>query len=417
MPAATAEKRARQRANKLMQTESATIPVTLPAQTPEIVSLPAQLTNSTPSFTIPAVADEPATWPTPAPSKFTISYTPLSITYPEPPNPAAKLPTDAVRVTREQLTLMLHQSYIHGSEHGWKANVVIARERLQAEYEKDMEDATTKFAEHEKQVTEALNTQYKEQLQQALTDMFEREQERRDEEYVHAFELGRAAGIQDECEYRESAHKPQIDVGIQVGPTTTAVSIQTSPCFTPTPSFATISTQTESPTYQNLEIVPPTFVDVSPSPAVTENRKSAQFSAKRERSPLVTISGSSTPALAVSEPIAPHAIVSAPEAAEIVQKYPETRKSHVSTQKHPELPILTRFSWADDAASLPTLYLAPTKHPRDLSGLPIFLHFTELGSRPSPLSAKSHIEINGMGSPQFFLFKMTAKGLRNEDVA
>ncbi|KAF8808350.1 hypothetical protein BYT27DRAFT_7255622 [Phlegmacium glaucopus] len=379
MPATSADKRARQRANKLSQTEFTTIPGILPAQTPEIVSLPTQHANSTPSFTIPPIADEPATWPTPAPSKFTISYTPLSITYPEPPNPAAKLPTDAVRVTREQLTLM---------------------GRLQAEYEKDMEDATTKFAEHEKQVTEALNTRYKEQLQQALTDMFEHEQERRDEEYVHAFELGRAAGIQDKSEYQ--AVVAQTTPLVVPSTSSATVSVQTeplAPVFNATSQteppcdeyeakviintsnrpfckLATIyndaSTQTTFPTCQHFEITAPTPNDTSHTPAMPENEISTGFSAKREHSPSVAISGSSTPALTVSEPLAPHAIVSAPEAAEIVQKHPETQKSHVSTQKllgTPKLPVLMCFSWADDAEALPIVSMMPTKYPRDISGL------------------------------------------------
>jgi len=131
MPAATAEKRARQRANKILRMETA-------AATCEI--LPAENTATS------------ALWPTPEPASFTISYTPVTISYPEPTNPKAKLPTDAIRVTRDQLSAILHQSYIHGSEHGWKANVALAKDRLQAEYEEDMRNATMKFEEHEKQI-------------------------------------------------------------------------------------------------------------------------------------------------------------------------------------------------------------------------------------------------------------------------
>ena len=73
-----------------------------------------------------------------------------------------------------------------------------AREHLQAEYEKDMQDGTTKFAEHEKQIrteeftrgfdeaqiqfksqldsiTENLNTQHEETIQQALANIVERQ--------------------------------------------------------------------------------------------------------------------------------------------------------------------------------------------------------------------------------------------------
>jgi hypothetical protein len=45
---------------------------------------------------------------------------------------------------------MLHQSYIHGSEHGWKTHYAEAKECLQAAYEQDMQDAATVFAENER---------------------------------------------------------------------------------------------------------------------------------------------------------------------------------------------------------------------------------------------------------------------------
>ena len=48
MPAASAEKRARQRANKLLRANTTTEPAVLTAQTPEIVSPSAQSTASTP---------------------------------------------------------------------------------------------------------------------------------------------------------------------------------------------------------------------------------------------------------------------------------------------------------------------------------------------------------------------------------
>ena len=46
----------------------------------------------------------------------------------------------------------MHQSYTHGSEHGWKANVAFAKERLQADYKRDMQEATAKFGIHEEQI-------------------------------------------------------------------------------------------------------------------------------------------------------------------------------------------------------------------------------------------------------------------------
>ena len=92
MPAASAEKRARQRANKLLRNDST-------AKSPEPMSPPIQPAHSAIPISMPAVADEPVAWPAPAPTTFTISYTPLSIFYPEPANPSAKLETDAIRVT------------------------------------------------------------------------------------------------------------------------------------------------------------------------------------------------------------------------------------------------------------------------------------------------------------------------------
>lgn len=84
-----------------------------------------------------------------------------------------------------------------------------------------MQDGATKFAEHEKQlrteeftqgfdkaqiqfksqldkIMNNLNTQHEEKVQHDLADIFERQQEWHDEEYVQAFSLGRSMGIQDE---------------------------------------------------------------------------------------------------------------------------------------------------------------------------------------------------------------------------
>ena len=49
---------------------------------------------------------------------------------------------------------MLHQSYIHGSEHGWKTHFAAAKEHLQAAYDQDMRDAATAFAENEREIQE-----------------------------------------------------------------------------------------------------------------------------------------------------------------------------------------------------------------------------------------------------------------------
>jgi hypothetical protein len=88
MPAASAKKRARQRANKLLRMEAeTTVTVSDALPTAEIIS--------------------ESLLSTPAPTSFTITYSPLSISYPEPIDPAAHL-SDVVQVTRDQLADMLH---------------------------------------------------------------------------------------------------------------------------------------------------------------------------------------------------------------------------------------------------------------------------------------------------------------------
>jgi hypothetical protein len=306
MPAASSEKKARQRANKLVrkETEATTVSDAPP-----------------PVHTAGIASESPFT---PTPTFFTISYSPLSISHPEPVDPAARLLSDAVRVTRNELAMMLRQSYIHGTEHGWKANMETARERLQAEYEKDMEEGTAKFAEHEKQIrteeftrgfdeariqfkaqleliTEDLNTQHEEKVQHALADIFERQQEWRDEEYVQAFALGRTTGIQDEHEYQESARASQSSVATQTDPiTTSSTSVQTNSPITPLSFSASISTQTEPTISESTPILIPISISEPPIPA--------------------TISSST-------------------------------------------------FNWADDAISLPIIPTIPPKMPRDLSSL------------------------------------------------
>ncbi|KAF8969049.1 hypothetical protein BDZ97DRAFT_1915733 [Flammula alnicola] len=57
-----------------------------------------------------------------SPVTFTISYISFHISYPETEESKAKLPTDAVRVTRAQLSLMFNASYIHGGEVQFEAD-------------------------------------------------------------------------------------------------------------------------------------------------------------------------------------------------------------------------------------------------------------------------------------------------------
>jgi len=224
MPAASAEKRARQRANKLlrMETETTTLSNALPPTQPsKIIS---------------------ESLSTPAPTFFTISYTPVSISYPEPINSTAPLPTDAIRVTRDQLADMLHQSYVHGSEQHEK---VIVQEAFDRGYGYGMDDCKAQLASLRKSLTVERDKQHLEML----LNFSERCQESREE------------GIREERERWESARASQANVASQTDPaTTSSISVQTDHLATPTmatasvqmnppiislPSSATISTQTE----------------------------------------------------------------------------------------------------------------------------------------------------------------------------
>jgi len=242
MPAASAEKRARQRANKLLRTESeAAVTGAAPSDAPP----PAQTIEITESLSIPA------------PTSFTISYTPVAISYPEPVNSTAQLPTDAIRVTRDQLADMLHQSYVHGSEHGWKTHFAAANEHLQASYKQDMRDAATAFAENEKAIREeSFDRGYNygtddceaqlASLQDSLTAKYDMRHIETLLDLDRRCQESHEAGIREERERWETARAPQADVTTQTDPaTTSSISVQTIPIIIPSPSSATISTQTE----------------------------------------------------------------------------------------------------------------------------------------------------------------------------
>ena len=123
-------------------------------------------------------------------------------------------------------------------------------------------------------VTEDLNTQHEETIQHVLADISERQQEWRDKQFVEAFALGRTTRIQEECEYRDSVCKNQIDVGIQVRPTTATASVQTNSPIIPQ-SSALISTQTE-PTLLSENVSESSPVPISKSP-IPANSDSAPF--------------------------------------------------------------------------------------------------------------------------------------------
>ena len=237
MPAASAEKKARQRANKLlrMETEASTT-----------------LSNALP----PAPTSKSLFMP--APTSFTISYSPVSISYPEPADPTAPLPTDAIRVTRDQLADMLHQSYVHGSEHGWKINFTAAKEHLQAAYEQDMQAAAATYAEHEKTITEdAFDRGFQygcdgcttelASLQESLTAEHQKQNLVMLADFDKRCQESHEAGIQEERKSWESARASLVNVPTQTDSTTTSsISIQTEPLLASIPTTATASVQTFS---------------------------------------------------------------------------------------------------------------------------------------------------------------------------
>ena len=203
-------------------------------------------------------------------------------------NPKAKLPTDAIRVTRDQLSIILHQSYIHGSEHGWKANIALAKDRLQAEYEEDMRNATTKFEKHEKHIRgeefnrgfEDGSSECKAQLAALQTSLIakydlqhlgtlEHFSERCQEEYDQGYKVGYDTGIREGNECRKTAQLLQVHSSTQTEwpeLTTATVSVQTSPPIARTTSSATTSTQTEYIAYHHHEMATTVTAAVQSSP-------------------------------------------------------------------------------------------------------------------------------------------------------
>ncbi|KAF8149189.1 hypothetical protein B0H34DRAFT_802692 [Crassisporium funariophilum] len=178
MPAASAEKRARQRANKVAQKDPATDTIVPPGKTTEFASPTAAATHDS--------------WPTPAPTTFTISYTPLSLSYPEPKNPAAELPTDAIRLTRDQLMSIMEEAYVHGTEHGWKANIEPAKAQWLAGLEEEVMAITGNVLAQAKLKCE--------------------------QEFKRGFDEGRAAAIREESKRLKSSQRLSVHCGIQTDP-------------------------------------------------------------------------------------------------------------------------------------------------------------------------------------------------------
>jgi hypothetical protein len=159
---------------------------------------------------------------------------------------------------RDQLADMLHQSYIHGSEHGWKTHYAEAKECLQAAYEQDMQDASTAFAENMKEIQEeAYDCGFEygrdgcEAQLASLQESLTAEHDKRHLETIINFsercQEFREAGICEEQECKsESARASQPSVAIQTDPiTTSSTSVQTNNPIISLSASASISTQTK----------------------------------------------------------------------------------------------------------------------------------------------------------------------------
>ncbi|KAF8815960.1 hypothetical protein BYT27DRAFT_7209395 [Phlegmacium glaucopus] len=274
----------------LLSTSVPAFPQTLDTPTTDehLASIPSSPTMQ-PSFLEPCLIQEITTTATTATVvPSTFTVSFTPLLHPEPA--ATHSGTNAIQVTQFELNRMLRQSFEQGLEYG---------------HQIDLAD-----------VIEKVEVQYKERLSEAFNNFAEREQDSID----LAFAEGYSAGIREEQDRRESTR-------------------------------TTISTQTEAPTHQNLEIVPPTFADASLSPAVTENRKSDQFSAKLESSPFIT----------VFEPLAPRVIGPAPETQPTTARFIQNPVFIPKCPKTAKLTTSAPFNWADDAASLPISSLAPLK--------------------------------------------------------
>ncbi|KAF8965651.1 hypothetical protein BDZ97DRAFT_1811669 [Flammula alnicola] len=125
-----------------------------------------------------------------------------------------------VHIAKSTFDRMLKESYRDGSEAGFERGFADAIEKLKAKYD--------------------------EETQQALVDISERAQESRDDEYVHAFEVGLDLPSDDDIFFTPSAvdvplpllesfEKPSIttsEVGLQTSPSVSSI-----PLPTPTPSL------------------------------------------------------------------------------------------------------------------------------------------------------------------------------------
>jgi hypothetical protein len=283
--------RARQFATKFLQMESATLlAVTPPADASEITPQDFE----PPDSTTPAGDPILATWPTPAPATFTISYNPLSISYPDFIDPTTPLETDAVRVTRHELADMLQQSYLHGSEHGWKA---IAQQQLQVQCDKNIRAALARLDKTMAQIREQgyncgfneahiqLKAKCEKQQLDTLHRFAERAQAISDGDFNRGFNDGRDAGIREEFERRESIRAKQDDCSMQTdppeheNPRSVDFSMQTEPLEPERTLSVNCGMQTEPPeptsSIASPEFLPITIVSSDPTPFVWSDEPSA----------------------------------------------------------------------------------------------------------------------------------------------
>jgi hypothetical protein len=109
----------------------------------------------------------------------------------------------------------------------------------------------------------------------------------------------------------------------------------------------------------------------------------------------------------VHSPTEPTTIVPAFETRSTTSNFAKNHeKSPIFTQKPPEPPNSTCFSWAEDAVELPLLSMAPTKQLRDISGLrsPSKNPFSSLQRRRKISNKKRPRFINSM--PQYCCFQV-----------
>ena len=314
MPAASSEKRARQRANKLQRAEAdATTSLNIPP--------PTQITEITSE-----------SLPTPAPTSFTVSYTPLL--HPEPS--ASRSGTNAIQVTQFELNQMLRQAFQQGLEDSEQS------------YHLDLADAIMK-----------LKMQYEDRHVETLNDFADRMQESNDVVFGEGF----SAGIREERERWERVQVSKISVATQTVPTTTATSsisesTQTNfPC-TPHSSSVSISTQTEPPIPTVSESIPIPIPSIPISePPIPDTTSSAPFNWADDTSSL-----SNLPLIISKQPRDLSSLRSSSKnpfsslrRRHHFSKRQKTLSSHCYTQSyptHPPLhhapPLLTNLDWHRD---------------------------------------------------------------------